>query len=393
MQSAIQYPSSLSASQQSQLTDALFAHHLLIVGQTGSGKTTTTLSLLSQLQQQNETAIILDPTGEYAKLPNTITYRFGDNAYFEAGKLSATQLLRALQLPVDPVILQKLRQAITDLQLQHNVINQPGVYHRRNRAIRDHQRALRQLGDWASDYRLPDLFDQLIEEFVVPRTDAQADYALLGQEYDRAAINRAWPELIALQECLASATFRTLFDTDRHPGTMKSELNFILKMFLHHTSQHRTLVIDLSLLKHYEASQRLLISLLLKQILRCRLEDNAGFPVNVVIDEAHRYLPKDERDLADNGIFQLLREGRKLDLKMILTTQSPLDLPTRLRSQFNHLIVHRLLDQAEVRGLPGKWQLPDAANLEVGQASLCLFGHQPQTVRVNLPVWWGNQKK
>jgi energy-coupling factor transporter ATP-binding protein EcfA2 len=171
----------LSASQQSQLTDALFAHHLLIVGQTGSGKTTTTLSLLSQLQQQNETAIILDPTGEYAKLPNTITYRFGDNAYFEAGKLSATQLLRALQLPVDPVILQKLRQAITDLQLQHNVINQPGVYHRRNRAIRDHQRALRQLGDWASDYRLPDLFDQLIEEFVVPRTDAQADYALLGQ--------------------------------------------------------------------------------------------------------------------------------------------------------------------------------------------------------------------
>ncbi|MGY0220992.1 hypothetical protein ACW18Z_04775 [Limosilactobacillus fermentum] len=38
--------------------------------------------------------------------------------------------------------------------------------------------------------------------------------------------------------------------------------------------------------------------------------------------------------LARNGIFQVLREGRKLGLSMIMTTQSPLDLPAELRSQF-----------------------------------------------------------
>ncbi len=388
MQSAIQFSTTMTASQQVRLMKQLLSHHLLIVGQTGSGKTTTTLSLLSQLQQQNETAIILDPTGEYAQLPNTVTYRFGDNAYFEAGKLSAVHLLRILQLPVTPEFLQKLRQAITDLRLQQNVIKHSGIYQRQNRPIQDHQQALRHLGSWASDYHLSDLFDQLIAEFVIPRLDGQADYHLLGQQYDRVAINRQWPQLTMLQERLASPVFRALFDTDSHPGTMKSELNFILKMFLHHASQHRTLVIDLSLLKNYEASQRLLISLLLKQILKYRLQANAGFPVNVVLDEAHRYLPKDSRDLADNGIFQLLREGRKLDIKLILTTQSPLDLPARLRSQFGNLIVHRLLDESEVRSLPGDWRLPRAAYLAVGEINLCLFDHQPVTAHINLPAWW-----
>lgn len=63
----------------------LVAHHLLVVGQTGSGKTTSTLSLLDQLQRTNYTTIILDPTGEYSKLPNSVTYKLGENAYLEAG--------------------------------------------------------------------------------------------------------------------------------------------------------------------------------------------------------------------------------------------------------------------------------------------------------------------
>ena len=371
------------------LTTDLFNHHLLIVGQTGSGKTTTTLSLLGQLQQLSQTAIILDPTGEYTKLPNAITYRLGDNCYFEAGKLTVDQLLTTLQLQFDPALQTKLRQAVTDLQIQHNIQGEPGPYRRLGRTLADYQDAENQLGGWASDFPAQELFAQLIEEFVVPYPDNRADYTRLGQQYDRVGINHNWPLLTALHDQLASPTFRALFDTDHHTGTMKSELNFILKMFLHHRSSHRTLVIDLSLLKDYEESQRLIISLLLKEILRLRLHDNAGFPVNVIIDEAHRYLPKDERNLADNGIFQLVREGRKLNLKLVLTTQSPLDLPARLRSQFSNLLVHRLLDQAEVTSLPrAGLNLQDTNTLPVGQADLCMFGEAPVLVKVNLPVWW-----
>lgn len=66
--------------------------HLLVVGQTGSGKTTTALALLDQLQQTDQTAIVFDPTGEYARLPHAVTYRLGDNAYLEAGRLDLGEL-------------------------------------------------------------------------------------------------------------------------------------------------------------------------------------------------------------------------------------------------------------------------------------------------------------
>ena len=388
MQEALDFLTITDREAVDRLTATLFSHHLLIVGQTGSGKTTTTLSLLGQLQQLNQTAIILDPTGEYTKLPNAITYRLGDNCYLEAGKLTVDQLLTTLQLQVDPGLQAKLRQAVTDLQIQHNIQDAPGIYRRLGRSLADYQADENQLGAWASDFSVRDLFAQLIEEFVAPFADDRADYTCLGQQYDRVTINHYWPLLTAIHDQLASPNFRALFDIDHHARTMKSELNFILKMFRHHRSSHRTLVVDLSLLKDYEESQRLIISLLLKEILRLRLHDNAGFPVNVIIDEAHRYLPKDERDLADNGIFQLVREGRKLDLKMILTTQSPLDLPARLRSQFSDLLVHRLLDQAEIASLPSAGlTLQDAGALPVGQAALCVFGEAPTLVKVNLPEW------
>lgn len=389
MQEALDFLTTADKVMIKRLTTDLFSHHLLIVGQTGSGKTTTTLSLLSQLQQMNQTAIIFDPTGEYARLPNVITYRLGANCYLEAGKLTVDQLLTILQVRVAQPLRTKLQQAVTDLQIQHNIKNEQGTYRRLNCSLAEHQRDEEGLGTWASDFPVQELLTQAIEEFVVPFADNRANYTLLGQQYDRAGINYYWPVLTAIHDQLASPTFRVLFDTDKHAGTMKSELNFILKMFLHQRSQHRTLVMDLSLLKDHEESQRLVPSLLLKEVLRLRLHDNIGFPVNVIIDEAHRYLPKDEHALADNGIFQLVREGRKLNLKMILTTQSPLDLPARLRAQFGDLLVHRLLDQIETAGLPGVKLDPAATSqLPVGSAELCVLGESPALVRVNLPQWW-----
>lgn len=393
MKSALNFLTLADRSVIDRSVDALFSHHLLIVGQTGSGKTTTRLSLLGQLQQLNQTAIIFDSTGEYAKLPNAITYRLGDNCYLEAGKLTVDQLLTVLQVRVDQPLRTKLQQAVTDLQIQHNIKNEQGTYWRLNRPLGEHQRDEEGLGAWTGDFPVQDLFTQAIEEFLVPFADERANYTLLGQEYDRAGINRYWPALTAVHDQLASPTFRSLFDTDSHAGTMKSELNFILKMFLHQRSRHRTLVVDLSLPKDHEESQRLVLSLLLKEVLRLRLHDNTGFPVNVIIDEAHRYLPKDEQELADNGIFQLVREGRKLAMKMILTTQSPLDLPARLRSQFGDLLVHRLLDQEEVISLPGTGLTQqETAQLPVGQAELCILGEAPALVKVNLPAWWQGEE-
>ncbi|KRL28014.1 ATPase [Limosilactobacillus frumenti DSM 13145] len=368
----------------------LVKRHLLVVGQTGSGKTTTTLSLLNQLQKANYTTIIFDPTGEYAQLPNAVTYRLGDNAYLEAGQLSSDQLQEALDLPLNDELIAKVRSAVTALRIQENITQQKTVYRKLGVAIDQYERQAAKLGSWSRSFASAHLAQQLIEEFIVPYSDDRADYHLLGQQYDRPTINHLWGAITAIQAELSSERFRALFDPDPHPGVFKTELNFVIKMFLTHQTSHRTLVIDLSALKQFESSQRTVISLLLKNLLNSRLQGKASFPVNIVIDEAHRYLPTDEQQLADNGIFQVLREGRKVNLSMTLTTQSPLDLPARLRSQFAHLLIHHLASADEMTSLAHghHFSLEQLMNLTTGQALLVLPHQENQLINVNLPDWF-----
>ena len=120
----------------------LTARHLLVVGQTGSGKTTTTLALLNELQQTDQTAIILDPTGEYAQLPNAVTYRLGANAYLEAGRLDAGELQEVLGLALPPRLDHQLSRAINALRIQRNLLQQAGPLNKINRPLAQYQALL-----------------------------------------------------------------------------------------------------------------------------------------------------------------------------------------------------------------------------------------------------------
>lgn len=371
------------------VASSFFNQHLLIVGQTGSGKTTTALALLDQLQHENQTAIVLDPTGEYSQLPNAVTYRLGGNAYLEAGKLDASELQEVLGIKFPVTLSRQLEQAVNSLRVQKNICHGQGTLVKLNQPISHYQKLLSQLGSWASDYDVQQLPQQVVEEAIVPLANEGADYTLLGQQYNYPLIQQNWPLLTAFRERLVSLAFRQLFDTDAHPGSSTTALGFVVKMFLHHRSSHRTLVIDLSILKGYEHQQGAVISYLLKLILNDRLAQQGHLmPVKVVLDEAHRYLPDDDKQLAHNGIFQVLREGRKVNLQLALTTQSPLDLPARLRSQFSSVIIHRLLAPSELQSLPTNLSFKDVTNLATGQAYLLTDQLTTSRVNVQPPQWW-----
>lgn len=363
--------------------------HLLVVGQTGSGKTTTALALLDQLQQTDQTAIVFDPTGEYARLPHAVTYRLGDNAYLEAGRLDPGELQAVLGLDLPERLERQLSRAMNALRIQRNLLQQPGPLKKVGRPLAQYQSLLNQLSAWSRDYAVAELPRQLLEEAVIPFADDRADYSLCGQTYDREQIRHDWGLLTDLRERLASPAFRDLFDTQGHPGMAKTELRFVLKLFLQHRSSHRTLVIDLSLLRRYERQQGALLSEFFKQVLNNRLarRDQPQPAVKIVLDEAHRYLPAADQELSHNGIFQLLREGRKVNLQLLLTTQSPLDLPARLRSQFGRALVHRLSSGDELAALPVVPKLSTASTLATGEALLLAVGEADQLVRVQKPRW------
>lgn len=162
----------------------LTKHHLLITGQT---KTTTALSLLSKLQNCNMTTIVLDPTGEYAQLPNATVYRLGENAYLDAGQLSGKQLALLTETPLTLAPL--IDRAIHSLRIMQNIMGRQQVMKKIGLPINDYQNQLTQLETWAQSYPIQLLPQQLIEEMIIPYDDQQANYLLLGQQYDRQNIN------------------------------------------------------------------------------------------------------------------------------------------------------------------------------------------------------------
>lgn len=69
---------------------ALFSRHCAIVGTTGGGKSWTVAKLLESLKENNDKAILIDPTGEYNTFDGTCTVSavLSENSFFSYRKLT-----------------------------------------------------------------------------------------------------------------------------------------------------------------------------------------------------------------------------------------------------------------------------------------------------------------
>lgn len=369
--------------------EQLGASHLLVVGQTGSGKTTTTLSLLDQLGRTTTAVIVLDPTGEYRALPGSQHYVVGQNCFLDAGSWDGEELLTALQISHDERQRELVDRAIQSLRIELNIHHHRGLYRKIGRTTTEFSADASRLGSWSKSYPVSLLADQLVEEMIIPFENQHADYHFLGQQYDRQLISRQWEFISTIRHRLVSRDFRELFDVSSHSGRVCYELHFVLQMYLTKRS-NKPLIVDLSHLTEAGSVQRTLISQLLNEMLVIRQRSARAkedmFPVELVINEAHRYLPVDQRQLADNGVFRLLREGRKAGLSLLITTQSTLDLPDRLRSQFATVLIHHLASVDELSYLHYQ-QLP-TVELSTGEVFLLHHGLSPQKWQVIAPPQW-----
>jgi len=68
----------------------------------------------------------------------------------------------------------------------------------------------------------------------------------------------------------------------------------------------------------------------------------------VFIDEAHEFLPKNEKTPATNALVQLLREGRQPGISLVLATQQPGKIHTDAMTQSDILISHRVTAKLDI---------------------------------------------
>jgi len=69
------------------------------------------------------------------------------------------------------------------------------------------------------------------------------------------------------------------------------------------------------------------------------------------IDEAHEFLPLNEKTIATDALIQLLREGRQPGISLVLATQQPGQIHRDVMTQSDIVISHRVTSQPDLEAL------------------------------------------
>lgn len=355
--------------------DDLLRQHLLITGATGSGKSTSAVTILHGLLAANQSTIIIDPTGEYTTLPNAVVAKLGRNAFIDYERLTGAELAGFFGATKSEDV-EKVADAWQSLKLQMNIVKQPGIYGKVGREWAAHEQLLGKLYHYPQPADMTLLPAQLQQEFAVPVDD----FDLIGQEIDHEAFRKLLPIVRRMTRLVADSRFQKLMNLPQHERdssvTMRTDVMYLMQLFSTQRSSHKFLVIDVSDYADDLGLGKVIVSLLMTALLRLNQTLPNTLPVTVLIDEAHRYLS--EADLASDGIFRVAREGRKAGLYLMLTTQSPLDLPAQLLGQFGNYLIHRLNTMDDVANVPSLIPMANRiAEQGVGEAILSGINYVP----------------
>lgn len=73
-------------------------------------------------------------------------------------------------------------------------------------------------------------------------------------------------------------------------------------------------------------------------------------PIHLILDEAHRYIKRDEQYILRHNIFErIAREGRKYAIYLIVSSQRPSELSSTVLSQCGNYIIHRIQNDLDMK--------------------------------------------
>lgn len=129
--------------------------------------------------------------------------------------------------------------------------------------------------------------------------------------------------------------------------------DFLAKVFsIDDEFQNQLVVIDSSEVS--SETLELLTSVVSRMVFdnrKYKLGDNRrSNPVHLILDEAHRYIKKDEEYILKQNIFErIAREGRKFSMYLILSSQRPSELSATVLSQCGNYIIHRIQNEIDMK--------------------------------------------
>ena len=312
------------------MADDLFSKHFAIVGTTGCGKSSALTCILREALKERPHAhvLVLDMHGEYHRA-------FGAQAeVIGAGDL---------HLPFWLLNFQELRSVLTSPDDHHDaqveilcdaIINAKKRYSNaaagRVRAALDTSTAT---VDSPTPFRLSDLISYIDEQ--------------LGK-LERPYPTLAYRRLKSRIESLASdPRYVFMFGNPNMEDTM---VEIMARLFRIPNEGRPITVSELSTVP--EEILDVVVLLLARLTFDLAVWSNGGLPVLLVCEEAHRYVPADDRKgffPTRQALSRIAKEGRKYGISLALLTQRPSELDTTILSQCSTILAMRLATESDQR--------------------------------------------
>lgn len=302
-----------------------FRRHLAILAQTGAGKSYTAGVLLEELLKKGATVLVLDPHADYVFLSRKKDGgKFSDRIRVfrtpeSTGRYDESQIGRINSYEVK----------FSDLSIDE-IAMVCGISERWTNITDAIEKAIKEFGE---SYTLDDLIKKLEEKG--------------GSD-----------SLRALRYIKRLSKIKVF-------GSATTDIRKLLR------PKHIS-VIDLSGLD--DRTSDCIAFRILSEVYEQAITQQYRYPVFVFIEEAHRFIPNNEKSLSKGIIKRIAAEGRKFGVFLVLITQRPYKIDPDALSQCNSQIIMRMTnpeDQKAVRNSSERISeslLSDLPGLNVGEA-------------------------
>ena len=357
---------------------SLFGRHAAIIGSTGSGKSWTTSNLISNLLENNQKVVLIDPTGEYRKLADEYSADenkiiLGESHILSYKNLKLQDLFHLLK-PAPSAQAPKLREAVRSLKLlrkfenkladsrneEKNYVASSGVNVKtvikegkeRSTYLETLNNNIIEISVDNCDFDIMGLSDQVQQECVWPT--GQYSKAHLYGGPDLNALGHCSTLITRIEGLVNDQYYNQIFDFKQNRGsTSNRDLVNELNAYLEDTDNEQKLFyIDVSKVPFSFEMREIVVDIIGQLLLNTAREGRyKKAPLTVFADEAHQFMNKsvamDNDFMALEAFESIAKEGRKYGLFLCITTQLPRDIPIGILSQIGTFVTHRLINQRD----------------------------------------------
>ena len=286
-----------------------FRRHLAIIAQTGAGKSYCTGVIIEELVRNGATIIVIDPHADYTLLSlskDDGKHEFSDRVTIFRNPASTSRFITK-----DVGNVENYDIAFTDLSPDEicDISRIPGSAKNIREAVREALESLKN-----TQYTPNELLQALENPTWALNKDGGPDKSMKSSAESATKYIRSLAKL-------------------RVFGTSSTRINKLLKPA--HIS-----IIDLSGLE--DRAMNYISSKILQDVYESAFDESYEFPVFIMVEEAHKFIPPKFETYASSIINKIAAEGRKFGVFLTLITQRPSKVNPDSLSQCNSQIIMKL---------------------------------------------------